>query len=71
MQGLENGFRRGWGVEARAGARAEGRGDREGLRSGPLAIPNLARLGLSHACHASTGKPLAGVARPEARAASN
>ena len=49
-----------------AQACAEGRGDREGLRSGPLAIPNLARLGLSHACQASTGKPLAGVARPEA-----
>lgn len=47
-----------------AAACAEGRGDREGLRSGPLHIPNLARLGLSHACEASTGKPLAGVARP-------
>jgi phosphopentomutase len=49
-----------------AEACAEGRGDRDGLRSGPLRIPNLARLGLSHACEASTGKPLAGVARPEA-----
>jgi phosphopentomutase len=49
-----------------AEACAEGRGDREGLRGGPLHIPNLARLGLSHACEASTGKPLAGVARPEA-----
>lgn len=49
-----------------AEACAEGRGDRDGLRSGPLHIPNLARLGLSHACEASTGKPLAGVARPEA-----
>ncbi|KRE24227.1 phosphopentomutase [Bosea sp. Root483D1] len=49
-----------------AQACAEGRGDREGLRSGPLHIPNLARLGLSHACEASTGKPLAGVTRPEA-----
>jgi phosphopentomutase len=49
-----------------AEACAEGRGDREGLRSGPLHIPNLARLGLSHACEASTGKPLAGVPRPEA-----
>lgn len=45
---------------------AEGRGDRDGLRSGPLHIPNLARLGLSHACEASAGRPLAGVARPEA-----
>lgn len=48
-----------------AEACAEGRGDREGLRSGPLHIPNLARLGLSHACEASTGKPLAGVTRPD------
>jgi phosphopentomutase len=49
-----------------AQACAEGRGNREGLRSGPLHIPNLARLGLSHACEASTGKPLAGVTRPDA-----
>lgn len=49
-----------------AQACAEGRGDREGLRSGPLHIPNLARLGLSHACEASVGRPLAGVPRPEA-----
>ncbi|CAN7591841.1 phosphopentomutase [Bosea sp. LjRoot237] len=49
-----------------AQACAEGRGDRDGLRSGPLDIPNLARLGLSHACEASTGKPLAGVMRPMA-----
>ena len=49
-----------------AEACAEGHGDREGLRSGPLHIPNLARLGLSHACEASTGEPLAGVPRPNA-----
>lgn len=49
-----------------AEACADGRGDREGLRKGPLHIPNLARLGLSHACEASTGRPLAGVARPDA-----
>jgi phosphopentomutase len=42
----------------------EGRGDREGLRSGPLALPNLVRLGLAHACEASTGMPLAGVTKP-------
>ncbi|AMJ63276.1 phosphopentomutase [Bosea sp. PAMC 26642] len=42
----------------------DGRGDREGLRHGPLALPNLARLGLAHACEASTGSPLAGVAKP-------
>lgn len=49
-----------------AQACAEGRGDRDGLRSGPLHLPNLARLGLSHACAASTGRALAGLARPEA-----
>lgn len=48
-----------------AEACAEGRGDRESLRSGPLHLPNLARLGLSHACEASTGRPLAGVTRPD------
>ena len=48
-----------------AQACADGRGDRDGLRTGPLTLPNLARLGLSHACEASTGKPLAGVARPQ------
>jgi phosphopentomutase len=47
-----------------AQACAEGRGDRDGLRRGPLHIPNLARLGLSHACEASTGRALAGVPRP-------
>lgn len=47
-----------------AQACAEGRGDRGGLRSGPLRLPNLARLGLAHACEISTGRPLAGVAKP-------
>ncbi|SDF61636.1 phosphopentomutase [Bosea robiniae] len=47
-----------------AEACADGRGDREGLRSGPLKLPNLMRLGLAHACEASTGRPLAGVAKP-------
>lgn len=47
-----------------AEACADGRGDREGLRSGPLKLPNLARLGLAHACEASTGQPLVGVERP-------
>lgn len=46
----------------------EGRGDRDGLRSGPLNLPNLVRLGLAHACEASTGKPLAGIAKPVAPA---
>lgn len=47
-----------------AQACAEGRGDRDGLRSGPLHIPNLVRLGLAHACEASTGQPIAGVRKP-------
>jgi len=47
-----------------AEACADGRGDREGLRSGPLKLPNLVRLGLAHACEASTGRPLTGVAKP-------
>jgi phosphopentomutase len=47
-----------------AEACANGQGDREGLRSGPLALPNLVRLGLAHACEASTGRPLAGAAKP-------
>jgi phosphopentomutase len=38
-----------------AQACAEGRGDRAGLRAGPLALPNLDRLGLGLAMHASTG----------------
>jgi phosphopentomutase len=53
-----------------AEACADGRGDREGLRSGLLQLPNLVRLGLAHACEASTGRPLAGVAKsakPEGR----
>ncbi len=49
-----------------AQACAEGRADRPGLRSGPLRVPNLARLGLAHACEASTGRPLAGIAGPAA-----
>lgn len=47
-----------------AEACTDGRGDREGLRSGPLKLPNLARLGLAHASEASTGRPLAGIAKP-------
>ncbi|SEF51493.1 phosphopentomutase [Bosea lathyri] len=47
-----------------AQACAEGRGDRDGLRGGPLKLPNLVRLGLAHACEASTGRPLAGVTKP-------
>ncbi len=47
-----------------AQACSDGRGDRAGLRSGPLALPNLLRLGLAHAYEASTGQPLAGVVKP-------
>ena len=47
-----------------AEACADGRGDREGLRRGPLKLPNLVRLGLAHACETSTGQPLAGVVKP-------
>jgi len=48
-----------------AEACATGAGDRDGLRSGALHIPNLVRLGLSQACEASTGRALAGIAAPE------
>src|SRR6185503_5339308 len=40
-----------------AAACDQGLGDRAGLRSGPLRMPNLDRLGLSRAAAASTGKP--------------
>ncbi|KRE18192.1 phosphopentomutase [Bosea sp. Root381] len=43
---------------------ADGRGDREGLRNGTLALPNLIRLGLAHAYEVSTGQPLVGAAKP-------
>jgi phosphopentomutase len=48
-----------------AEACALGRGNRTDLRQGPLKLPHLVQLGLAHACEASTGKPLAGVAKPE------
>jgi phosphopentomutase len=41
-----------------AAACAKGRGDRPGLRQGPLHLPNLARLGLQAAAEESTGKKL-------------
>jgi phosphopentomutase len=49
-----------------AEACAAGRGDRPGVRSGPLRLPNLDRIGLSRAASASTGKPRVdlGAARP-------
>ncbi len=41
---------------------AAGGGDREGLRQGPLALPNLDKLGLGLAMHASTGRRPPGFA---------
>jgi phosphopentomutase len=52
-----------------AEACARGDGDRAGLRHGPLALPNLAALGLGLACEASTGRMppnLAPARAPEA-----
>jgi phosphopentomutase len=52
-----------------AEACADGRGDRDGLRSGPLMLPNLKRLGLGAAAKASTGKLPPGLeARPDDQA---
>lgn len=47
-----------------ARACAEGRGDREGLRAGPLVLPNLTRLGLAraHAGSIGTADPAPGAA---------
>ncbi len=43
---------------------SRGLGDREGLRSGPLRIPNLLRLGLGHALEESSGAPIKGIDAP-------
>ena len=50
-----------------AEACANGRGDREGLRRGPLRLPRLEALGLGHAMKASTGRAPPGFALPEPR----
>jgi len=50
-----------------AEACAEGRGNREGLRRGPLRLPRLEALGLAHAMKASTGRAPPGLALPEPR----
>ncbi len=50
-----------------AEACADGRGDRDGLRSGPLKLPRLEALGLGHAMKASTGRAPPGFALPEPR----
>jgi phosphopentomutase len=44
---------------------AEGRGDRAGLRAGPLKLPNLDRLGLGRAMQASTGRLAPGLGASE------
>ena len=50
-----------------AEACADGRGDREGLRRGPLRLPRLEALGLGHAMQASTGRAPRVFALPEPR----
>jgi phosphopentomutase len=49
-----------------AAACATGAADREGLRSGPLTMPNLTRLGLGRAAEASTGTMPPGLEAPVA-----
>src|SRR5438477_7624553 len=39
-----------------AEACADGRADRDGLRNGPLRLPNLVRLGLGEACRMASGR---------------
>jgi phosphopentomutase len=48
-----------------ASACAEGRGDRAGLRAGPLHLPHLDRLGLGRAIAASTGRAAPGLGAGE------
>lgn len=43
---------------------ANGQGDREGLRKGPLSVPNMDRLGLGAAGRLSTGKDIPGLDHP-------
>ena len=44
-----------------AEACAKGQGDRAGLRSGPLVLPNLVAMGLGAACSLATGRVPAGL----------
>jgi len=44
---------------------AAGAGDREGLRSGPLQLPNMSALGLVHLAKAASGRFPAGMPVPE------
>src|SRR5271170_7180944 len=50
-----------------AQACASGKGDRDGLRRGPLRLPRLEALGLGQAMKASTGRAPPGFALPEPR----
>jgi phosphopentomutase len=50
-----------------AEACADGRGNREGLRRGPLRLPRLEALGLGHAMKASSGRAPPGFALAEPR----
>jgi phosphopentomutase len=50
-----------------AEACAFGKGDRQGLRRGPLSLPRLEALGLGHAMQASTGRAPRGFTLPEPR----
>jgi phosphopentomutase len=43
---------------------ADGRGNLEGLRSGPLTLPHLEKLGLAHAAQASINQPVIGLVPP-------
>ena len=52
-----------------AEACADGRGDREGLRSGALKLPRLEALGLGHAMKASSGRAPPGFRASSSRAA--
>ena len=45
-------------------AAARGEADEDGLREGPLDLPNLAALGLYHALEAASGLPLAAEMKP-------
>jgi phosphopentomutase len=49
-----------------AEACARGAADRAGLRSGPLRLPNLVRLGLGEACRMSTGRVPPGLEQDSA-----
>lgn len=44
-----------------ADACAEGKGNKDGLRQGPLSLPNMDRLGLGAAARAATGKTVKGL----------